>query len=356
MVKVAVDCRMLGMSGVGVYLENFLDYTLLNYSDINFLLIGTSKLKLYSDLNNVTIQIVEIPPFSIKEYIYFPVKEINNCDIYFNPNYNIPFGITIPICCTIHDLLFLDIKEVSSLIGRWIRALAVKRAYHLSELIFTVSKFSLSRINKHLGNKQTIVTYNALRSIIRPLKTSALDRKYMVFVGNVKPHKGLKDLLLAYIDYSLYVDYDLVIVGDYQNFKTAYPEILAYEKVNGISFTGKVSDEKLLDLIGNAAMLVQPSVYEGFGIPPMEALYLGVPIVLSDIPVFKEIYSHFPVTFFECQNPKSLAEAVRRVSPYTKVQIEKVRNRISSFYSPANVSDTIMQSLIKICNESFTSR
>ena len=81
MVKVAVDCRMLGMSGVGVYLENFLDYTLLNYSDINFLLIGTSKLKLYSDLNNVTIQIVEIPPFSIKEYIYFPVKEINNCDI-----------------------------------------------------------------------------------------------------------------------------------------------------------------------------------------------------------------------------------------------------------------------------------
>lgn len=356
MMRIAIDCRMLGMSGVGVYLKTILDYALCNYSDINFLLIGTSNLKPYSDLDNVTIQIVEVPPFSAHEFISFPVKEINECNVYFNPNYNVPLGVKIPICCTIHDLLFWDVKEVSSLFGRWIRIFAVKRAYRLSKVIFTVSKFSLSRISKHLGNKQIVVTYNALRSVIKPVKTSVSNKKYMVFVGNVKPHKGLSTLLQAYIDFSLHDDYDLVIVGNYQNFKTAYPEILAYEKENGISFTGKVSDEMLLNLIGNAAMLVQPSVYEGFGIPPMEALYLGVPVVLSDIPVFKEIYSDFPVIYFQCQNPESLASAIRQVKPYTDAMIESVRNKISSIYNPANVSNTIMQALINTCNESFANR
>lgn len=356
MIKIAVDCRMLGMSGVGVFLKNFLDYVLPHYSEIYFLLIGTSRLESYSYLDNVTVQMVEIAPFSVKEYFSFPVKEINDCDIYFNPNYNIPSGIKIPICCTIHDLLFWDVKEVSSFMGRWIRILAVKRAYHLSELIFTVSNFSLSRIRKHLGYKQAVVTYNALRSVIKCTDTSVPDRKYIVFVGNVKPHKGLKTLLVAYNEYGLHDEYDLMIIGNYQSFKTAYPEILEYENMHGISFTGKVSDEKLLDLIGNAAMLVQPSVYEGFGIPPMEALFMGIPVVLSDIPVFKEIYSDFPVIFFECGNSENLAEAVRQVMPYTETMIKNVKDKIASIYNPANVSNTIMRTLIKIYNESSTNR
>lgn len=356
MMKIAIDCRMIGMSGVGVFLKSFLDYALIHYPNFNFLLLATSDIEPYSDLENVTIQIVEISPFSIKEHFSFPVKAINDCDIYFNPNYNIPSGIKIPICSTIHDLLFWDVKEVSSFIGRWIRILAVRRAYHLSDLLFTVSKFSLLRINKHLGYKKTVITYNALRPVIKYTQISVSDRKYIVFVGNVKPHKGLKNLLIAYNEFGLQKDYGLMIVGNYQNFKTAYPEILEYEKLNGISFTGKVSDAKLLDLIGNAAMLVQPSIYEGFGIPPMEALFLGIPVVLSDIPVFKEIYSDFPVTFFECGNPESLAEAVRQVTPYTETIIQNVRNKISSMYSPANVSNTIMRALIETCNESSTNR
>ena len=354
--KIAIDCRMLDMSGVGLFLKNFLDYALLHYPDIYFLLIGNSRLGIYSHLDNVTLRMVDIPPFSVKEYLSFPVKEINDCDVYFNPNYNIPSGINIPICCTIHDLLFWDVKEVSSLIGRWIRILAVKRAYRLANLIFTVSNFSLSRIRKHLGYKQAVVTYNALRLITRYEYISASDKKYIVFVGNVKPHKGLKDLLVAYTTFGLHADYDLVIVGDYQNFKTACPELLKYRQVNGISFTGKVSDEKLLALIGNAAMLVQPSVYEGFGISPMEALFLGVPVVLSDIPVFKEIYLDFPVTFFECKNPQSLAKAVYRTMPYTEVEKKHIRDKILSLYSQEAVSESIIQAIIKIYNESFTNR
>ncbi|MBV1680230.1 glycosyltransferase family 4 protein [Bacteroides stercoris] len=354
--KIAIDCRMFGMSGIGLFLKNFLDYALPHYPDIHFLLLGDYRLEIYSHLDNVIVRNIDILPFSMKEYLSFPVKEINDCDVYFNPNYNIPSGINIPICCTIHDLLFWDVKEVSSLIGRWIRILAVKRAYHLAKLIFTVSDFSLSRIHKRLGYKRAVITYNALRPMTRYEYTFTSDKKYIVFVGNVKPHKGLKDLLTAYTTFGLHTNYDLVIVGDYQNLKTACPELLKYKKVNGVSFTGKVSDEKLLTLIGSAAMLVQPSVYEGFGIPPMEALFLGVPVVLSDIPVFKEIYSDFPVMFFECENPQNLAEAICRIIPYTEEEKKYIRNKILSKYSQKAVSEPIIQAIIEIYNESSTNR
>ena len=350
--KIAIDCRMFGMSGIGLFLKNFLDYTLSHYPDIQFLLIGSFQLESYSYLDNVTVRSVDIPPFSVKEYFSFPVQDINNCDVYFNPNYNIPSGIRVPVCCTIHDLLFWDVKEASSLIGRWIRILAAKRAYRLAQLIFTVSDFSLSRIHKHLGYKQAVVTYNALRPMTGYEYASVSNKKYIVFVGNVKPHKGLKELVVAYTTFGLYTDYDLVIVGSYQNFKTNYLEFLKYGQIDGISFTGKVSDEKLLTLIANASILVQPSIYEGFGIPPMEALYLGVPVVLSDIPVFKEVYSAFPVTFFECKNPKSLAEAVGRIKPYTKEEKSYIRDKILSLFSLEAVSEPIIQAIIKICNES----
>ena len=356
MMKIAVDCRMFGMSGVGVFLKNFLDYALPHYSGIRFLLIGTSRLDLYSSLDNVTVRTVDIRPFTLKECFAFPVGEINGCDIYFSPNYNIPSGIKIPVCCTIHDLLFWDVKEVSSLVGRCIRILAVKRAYRLSDLIFTVSGFSLSRIRKHLGNKEVVVTHNALRPIAPCAETSLPGRKYIVYVGNVKPHKGLMDLLAAYTAFGLQADYDLVIVGNYRNFKTACPEILRYGQQERISFTGKVSDEQLAGLIGNAAMLVQPSVYEGFGIPPIEALFLGVPVVLSDIPVFKEVYSGFPVTFFECKNPESLAEAIRRTEPYAEAVKKSVQNKILSLYSPERVSETIIQAIIRKYDESSANR
>lgn len=88
----------------------------------------------------------------------------------------------------------------------------------------------------------------------------------------------------------------------------------------------------------------------------MEALFLGVPVVLSDIPVFKEIYSDFPVTFFECKNPQSLAEAIWRIIPYTEEEKKYIRNKILSQYSQEAVSEPIIQAIIEIYNESSTNR
>ena len=111
-------------------------------------------------------------------------------------------------------------------------------------------------------------------------------------------------------------DVKLMIVGSNENFRsqdsTIYSKI---EKINShfkdsIVFTGFVENDMLKNLLTKAKLLVQPSLYEGFGIPPLQALKCGTNAVISDIQVFREIYGDLPVTFFKNQDSFDLKEKI----------------------------------------------
>ena len=78
-----------------------------------------------------------------------------------------------------------------------------------------------------------------------------------------------------------------------------------------------MSDKELLSYLKNADLLVQPSLYEGFGIPPLEAMSLGTPALISDIPVFKEIYESFPVTYFKTEDSDDLC--IKLINMYKNI-------------------------------------
>ena len=134
-------------------------------------------------------------------------------------------------------------------------------------------------------------------------------------MGNIKPHKGLDTLVKGWrYAKEKGLDKQLVVVGKKEGFKTKLSNE-EFLKDKDIIFTGRISDEELYDYMNNASILVQPSIYEGFGLPPLEALYLGTPCLLSDIEVFKEIYSDFQnCYFFEKENTKDLAEKLFLIS------------------------------------------
>ena len=314
--KIAIDCRMINSSGIGTYLSGILPYLLKEKH--KFLLIGSKeKLIKYNEMNNVEVLDCDIKIFSLKEFLFFPIKKINNCDIFYSPFFNIPGKIKIPIYTTIHDVIFIDMPELISKPGYLIRKYFYKRAYRLSKKIFTVSEFSKNRIKHFLGNKkEIIVTYNGISDfILEKSDEEYIKKDYLIFVGNIKKHKGLKILLEAFTELKKEgYPYKLVIVGEQNNFKTKDEEvikILENSKLNkDIIFTGYVDNKKLKKLIAEAKILIQPSLYEGFGIPPLEALTLGTDVILSDIEVFKEIYSDLPVNFFEIENKKNLKEKI----------------------------------------------
>lgn len=308
---------MLGSGGIGSYIQALLPFFIKNNS---CLLIGKEKdISVYKNEQNTSVEYCDINPFSLTESLFFPkniLEKINECEIFYTPYCNIPNGIKIPVYSTIHDVVFLDIPELAGTIGTLGRKLFYKRAIKKSTSIFTVSQFSKERIIHHLNprKKEIIVTYNALPPwFYTNTPVTSTKGKFILFVGNIKKHKGLKTLIEAFkICLSKGFDGKLLIVGNADNFRTSDESISA--EINKlqehIEFTGRISDIKLKEIYSNARLLIQPSLYEGFGMPPLEALSLGTNTIISDIPVFKEIYEKLPVIMFKTENAEDLAEKI----------------------------------------------
>ncbi len=313
--KIAVDCRMIGSGGIGSYIYELIPNLL---KENQCLLIGTHEQCMdFLRLENVEFCFCNVPPFSLKELFFFSsevLKKINACDVYFSPYCNIPQGIQIPVFSTIHDVVFLDVKELTGKIGRIIRKFFYKRSIKLSQVVFTVSQFSKERIIKNLKCKKNIVViYNAAPAyLLKQYDTPLPQKEQIIFVGNIKKHKGLKSLLDAFeIACKKGFTKKLVIVGNADNFRTGDSQTVKRLKdfsKDQIEFTGRIDNEQLKKLYTQSMLLVQPSLYEGFGMPPLEALTCGTPVLISDIPVFKEIYSEMPVQYFRANDSQDLAQ------------------------------------------------
>lgn len=341
--KIAIDCRMLNMSGIGSYLKGVLNY-ILDIESNQYVLFGNkNELCIYNTYSNCSIEHVDIPIFSIKELVKFPVNKINTCDCFYSPNYNIPLGIKIPIFSTIHDVVFLDIPKLTSCIGKWIRYIYLKRSYLISSKVFTVSEFSKDRIVQHLGKNKNkiVVTYNGVSEHFYNNKVTTETKNYYLFVGNIKEHKGIKILLSAFAKLrKIDSKAQLIIVGDYRNFQTTDKgvQLLINSQMDndGLVFTGKVDDVTLKQVISEAKALIQPSLYEGFGIPPLESMFLGTPVILSDIPVFKELYNDFPVTFFHVNDADDLCDKMQHVKD-DKIVLSSVQKHKYSYQNSARL-------------------
>lgn len=341
--KIAIDCRMLGSGGIGTYLESLLPFFL---KDFDCLLFGKKELIQSVIPEQKTAAIVvdcNIKPFSLKELFFFSkglLKLINQCDIYYTPYCNIPHGIKIPVFSTIHDVVFLDIPSLTSRIGVMARKFFYQRGINKSKKIFTVSNFSALRINANLKlhNKKVIVTYNSVPKWFTDKSENMSKEHFLLFVGNIKKHKGLHTLLMAFDIISKQDDkLKLVIVGNSENFRTGDDSIkkLINSFPNGkILFTGRISNEEVRSYYETAKLLIQPSFYEGFGMPPLEALYCGTNVVISDIPVFMEIYKDFPVTYFHCGDSNDLAQKIQKSLDKDK---PKIINRVYSFDRTYNI-------------------
>nr|MCR4821268.1 glycosyltransferase family 4 protein [Treponema sp.] len=301
-------------------------------------------------------------PFSLRETFSFPpevLDRINKFDFYFNTYCNIPYGINIPIFSTIHDVVFLDVKELTGFAGRLGRKFFYQRAINYSKGIFTVSNFSKERIQAQLHCKKEIqVVYNGAPSYLsKPFEEDIQKKDQILFVGNIKKHKGLSILLDAFIAARKASDSfksKLLIVGNADNFRTGDDETAVRlknlsETEDFIQFTGRISNEELKSVYAQSKFLVQPSLYEGFGMPPLEAMTVGTPALISDIPVFQEIYSDLAVTFFQSGNAENLAEKLLEMS--SKVDKNEISIDLSSIaekYSYKKSADIICKTMERL--------
>ncbi|MGN0730007.1 glycosyltransferase family 4 protein [Treponema sp.] len=339
--KIAIDCRMSGKSGIGTFLDGILPY--FKSSGHELFLFGTEE---GFPCN--------VKTFSVRELFFFPgrlLKKINECDVYFTPYCNIPGGIKIPVFSTIHDIVFLDVKGLCGKAGIIGRKFFYRRAVKKSAGIFTVSNFSRERIKSALKcTKKITVVYNGLPAYMEGKRLSVKKDSTIIFIGNIKRHKGLSVLLEAFEKFLESENGSekprLLITGSQDNFRTKDSVVpqkikeLSMKFPNSVEFTGFVENEKLLLLLSRARLLVQPSLYEGFGIPPLQALSCGTKAIISDIPVFREIYRDFPVVFFRSEDSSDLCAKIKEAF-YDKSQIGEIPQK----YSYKKTAELILENL-----------
>jgi len=356
-VTITIDCRSIDASGIGVYLRGCLPLFL--ETDNEFILIGNRQriaACIPKDAKNAVIIDCAIKPFSLKELYFFPrriLKRINQSALYYSPYFNIPGGIGVPVFTTIHDIIFPDMSELFSRTGIAARMVFFRRAYSLSEKIFTVSNFSKSRIEYHLGKsasvrKPLIVTHSAIQNHYLRFDRSGVEKQNnILFIGNIKTHKGLFYLLEAFFAARKEgLTSTLTIAGEKDNFRSADRAIHSQfpkGSENAVLFTGFIPDEQLLRLLAQSALLVQPSLYEGFGLPPLEAMVCGTAALVSDIAVFKEIYKEYPVHYFRAGSSadlkKKLLSLLRDKKPEPLMLSETLRTK----YTFEKTAASIMQ-------------
>jgi glycosyltransferase involved in cell wall biosynthesis len=192
--------------------------------------------------------------------------------------------------------------------------LLMKRASRLSDLIFTVSEFSKSEIIKFLNVDDSIVCTVPLG--VDPgfhlnAEDIKIDKKYILCVGNIKPHKNIKKAIEAFNRISPIIpDYELVIVGKSDGFYSPEKGFDSILKSNPkVRFTGFVTFEELRKYYSEASMLLFPSLYEGFGLPVLEAMAFNLPIAASSRASIPEVGSDY-IVYFDPENVDEIAKAM----------------------------------------------
>lgn len=341
--RILADFRMYKHSGIGVYLTNVIGYLQLKSS---FSILLAAARECGEDVEVV----LDSPIYSIKEQVkYF--THIRKVDVFWSPHYNVPV-LPIPArkrVVTIHDVYHLAFADTLSPFQKVYARIMLNLAVRLSDAVVTVSEFSKQEIIKYTNCKP-----ERIKVILNGVKqeTVLLDYEsvrmqyhipagqYILFVGNVKPHKNLLTLLKAFrqLPEALYRDYQVVIVGKKEGMITGDTGVFALmdsdkDLAEKVSFTGIVEDQDLDTIYANASLFAFPSYYEGFGLPPLEAMVNGCPVVSSNASSLPEVCGEAAL-YFDPLDVDGLEKAITTVLTDREVAlslIEKGYARVKQF-------------------------
>jgi glycosyltransferase involved in cell wall biosynthesis len=306
--RVAIDARKLHDFGIGTYIRNLLRHLARIDHDTEYVLLcGEADLGVAAQLGPNFRSVLEPSPnYSIREQIHVPwVLRRERPDVYHAPHYVLPAAINCNSVVTIHDCIHLMFPQY--LPNRMAYAYARAQmwtAAHRSDCILTVSDASKRDI-LHLFNippEKIVVVYNAIDAhfsvmpqpdaVSRVRERYQLDHRFVLYVGNIKPHKNLVRLIEAFSELRSgdLEDLKLLIIGDEISKLPALRHAVHRHKLHKhVRFLGYVPDDQLAVLYRLAAVFVFPSLYEGFGLPPLEAMASGTPVVVSNVSSLPEV-------------------------------------------------------------------
>jgi glycosyltransferase involved in cell wall biosynthesis len=336
--KIGIDARFFGTSGKGLgrYTQKLVEeLEKIDHNNQYYIFLNKHNFDEYIPKNpNFHKVLANIPWYSWQEQIIFPrILSKYKLNLVHFLHFNIPLFYRKPYFVTIHDLILLEYptRKASKLnsIMYWVKnlgyRLAIMNAVYTSKKVITISKYTQQSIYKHFHisqNKMTMIYEGVDLERFNPLNSQKFNfdkfkikpSKYILYVGNVYPHKNIDKLIDVFYTLKQRKDIDkdlkLVLVGkkDYF-FENIIEQVKSLDLEKSVIFPGYVPDEELISLYENSLFYVFPSLYEGFGLPPLEAIALGAPIVISNATCLPEIFGEY-IEYFDPKSTDNMQEVL----------------------------------------------
>jgi glycosyltransferase involved in cell wall biosynthesis len=350
MIRIGIDGNEANVEkrvGVSVYALNLLKYfrkTANRETQFNIYLKNSPLNDLPEENKHFKYQY--IPGKFLWSQIFLPLYLYNqkNINVYFSPAHYLPRFCPVPQVVTIHDLAYLYYYEDFTRKDLWQLKNWTKFSVNKASQIIAVSKTTKKDIikNYQIDENKIQVIYNGFEKK-NPSFAKASEGKqklknkepYILFVGTIQPRKNLEVLVDAFDKFTqTNKNFKLVIVGKKGwLYKNIFEKVKTMKLEDKIIFTDHVTDEELIWYYKNAFCLVLPSFYEGFGIPVLEAMNFGCPVIASFSSSLPEIGGDASL-YFDPKNPDDLLEklnSLKQNQELRKELITKGRQRIKDF-------------------------
>lgn len=297
MTKVLLDCRMAYWSGVGRYSRGLVR-GLANQGDLSLCLVtAVGDAPILDGPERATIREAAAHPFSARGMLELgTIARQESPDVLHCLHFPTPIGSRVPLVVTLHDLTPLIVPgTMPSRVARAVYRSLNKRAVRLADQIVTPSQATANDIARLLGasaDATTVIPEAAddflAGGVSAPPALLPAGARFVLSMGNTKPHKDIPCLLASFVAVTeARPDVWLLLVGEDQpGYLDAHVKGEARKRVR---FTGRVDDRQLRGLYAAATAFAFPSRYEGFGLPPLEAMSFGTPVVVANAASLPEV-------------------------------------------------------------------
>ncbi len=351
--KIIIDARFWGPShtGLGVYTRELVTALSRVYDKNSYILFIRREMEKEIILPaNFTLQVVEAKPYTFAEQLLLAWYLFRfRPDLVHFPSINVPLLFFGRYVVTVHDIIKHNFRGRDSTtlpeITYWLKYgvyrlaewLVVARASRVIVPSFAVAA-EVERVYP-LAKDKTSVTLEAAVLSSKGDTSAKVDlnlpRKFAVYTGNAYPHKNLTKLVIAWKEVYKNTGMELVISSGRSVFSNRIEQLI---QTNGakdyIHFKGYLSDEELKTVYSRANLYVFPSLMEGFGIPALDAMNFNLPVVCSDIAVFREVYGA-AASYFDPRDVQAIAKAVTWVEnhPGVKQKLKLAGKKQVALYS-----------------------
>jgi glycosyltransferase involved in cell wall biosynthesis len=313
---------MMEASGIGTYLRNVLRRLVADGPKWRLALLGHPEAlarRPWTTAPGVEVIAHRAPLYGFRQQILPAAARALSPDLLWVPHYNIPLAWRGRLLVTVHDLAHLALPE---LFGRGARrayaCLTFAAVRRRAAGLLYVSRFSRDEFHRLVGSPrgaEWVVPNGVDRGWFDAPAPTASERPYFVFVGNVKPHKNLGRLLEAFALVAPEMPHDLLLAGRRRGFLTGDPEVARHAERLGerVRFTGFLEADELRRTVAGAAALVLPSLYEGFGLPAIEAMASGRPVLAARAGALPEVCGDAAL-YCDPRDPRDIAAGLLRLA------------------------------------------